>query len=424
MQDQPPKRRLFLGGLLAGSAALTAGLPLSALAAGTQASPPARQYLVKLLERIAEPVFSAMAEGKLKQTFELELSPTWDGRPKEVAYLECFGRLLSACAPWFALPDDDSAEGRSRKRLRQLALKSLAHAVDPASPDFLLWQGPPQVLVDSAYISSAMLRAPAALWEPLDAATRGRIVEVIKGIRSIESAHTNWLLFASMNEAFLLSVGEKYDPLRLTTGVRKMREWYVGDGWIKDGDTFHFDYYNAFVIYPMLVTVLQTMVRYKASYWGAAPADLLAQATRRMQRYSEHLERYISPTGTYPPIGRSITYRTAAFQPLAFLALHRLLPASLPEGQVRAALEAVHRAIWTPAGNFGKGGFLTIGFAGHQPTLGDWYSNTGSMYIAAESLITLGLPASDSYWTAPALDWTQKKAFANQPFPKDYHVDY
>lgn len=418
------KRRMILGGLMLGPSLLSSLPTLAAGGAAAGASPASRDYMVKLLASIAEPVFSAMAQGKLKQTFEMEVSPTWDGRPKELAYLECFGRLASGCAPWLALPDDDSAEGTLRARLRKLALQGFANAVDPSNPDFLTWKGHDQILVDSAYFVSALMRAPAALWEPLDATTKRRIIDAIKHLRGIEPAHTNWLLFAAMNEAFLMSVGEVYDPLRMNTAVRKMREWYVGDGWIKDGETFHFDYYNAFVIYPMLVTILQAMVKYKGRYWGAAPADLLQQAVKRMQRHSEHLERYISPTGTFPPIGRSITYRTAAFQPLAFLALHKLLPASLPEGQVRAALESVHKAIWTQRSNFTGKGFLTIGFAGHQPSLGDWYSNNGSMYIAAESFLTLGLPAKDSYWTTPSQDWTQKKAFSQQPFPKDYHVDY
>jgi hypothetical protein len=69
-------------------------------------------------------------------------------------------------------------------------------------------------------------------------------------------------------------------------------------------------------------------------------------------------------------------------------------------------------------------GYLTIGFAGHQATLGDIRSNAGSMYIASESLIALGLPATDGCWIAPALPWTIKKAFGGQPFPKDYYVNY
>jgi hypothetical protein len=85
---------------------------------------------------------------------------------------------------------------------------------------------------------------------------------------------------------------------------------------------------------------------------------------------------------------------------------------------------AAQRAIFSHESNFDKLGYLTIGFAGHQPTLGDIYSNAGSMYIAAASLIALGLPATDSYWTSPPLPWTTKKAFGGEPFRKDYYVDY
>jgi len=96
----------------------------------------------------------------------------------------------------------------------------------------------------------------------------------------------------------------------------------------------------------------------------------------------------------------------------------------LPEGQIRAATMAAQRAVFGFASNFDAKGYLTIGFTGHQPKLGDWYSNAGSMYIASESLIPLGLAAGDSYWDSPALGWTSRKAFAGQDFPKDYYVDF
>jgi len=38
--------------------------------------------------------------------------------------------------------------------------------------------------------------------------------------------------------------------------------------------------------------------------------------------------------------------------------------------------------------------------------------------------VTLGLAETDSYWTAPAQDWTQKKAFSGNRFRKDYPVNY
>ncbi|BBB62412.1 hypothetical protein UNDKW_4139 [Undibacterium sp. KW1] len=421
------ERRHFMRAVVAGSA--VSGL----LASGTQvqAAPTTlpdigsdRAYMTGLLQKMAEPVLSAMAKGELQKKFQLELSPTWDGRDKQVAYLECFGRLIAGAAPWLALPEDNTPEGRTRKRLQQMALQSYAHSVDPKSPDYLLWKGHGQALVDSAYFTNALMRAPKALWEPLDSVTKQRIISEIKGLRRIEPPYINWMLFAAMNEAWLMSIGEEYDPMRMNVAIRKINEWYIGDGWIKDGEAFHFDYYNSFVMYPMLYEVLEVLVKFKGPFWNAKPADLQAQALKRMQRYSEHLERFISPEGTYPPIGRSLTYRTAAFQPLGLLAWRKQLPASLPEGQVRAAMQAVHKAIWTEPSNFTSDGFLTIGFVGHQPELGDWYSNNGSMYLASEGFLSLGLPETDTYWTSPPLDWTQKKAFGGRKFPKDYPVSY
>lgn len=419
------ERRNFMRAAACGSALpalLGAGSAGSAVSTGAPGQE--RAYLLDLLRQMAEPVLDPMSRGELKKKFVLELSPTWDGRDPSVAYLECFGRLMSGIAPWLALPADATPEGRLRQRLQQQALQSYANAVDPKNPDYLTWKGHGQALVDSAYFTNALMRAPKVLWEPLDATTKGRIIAEIKGLRRIEVPYINWLLFAAMNEAWLLSIGEESDPMRMNGAIRKINEWYVGDGWIKDGQDFHFDYYCSYVMYPMLLEILEVLAARKAPFWNAKPEDLLAQATKRAQRYCEHLERFVGPEGSYPPIGRSLTYRTAVFQPLALLAWRKQLPASLPEGQVRSALHAAHVAIWGGPGNFSKDGFLTIGFRGHQPELGDWYSNNGSMYIAAAGLLALGLPASDSYWTAPAQDWTQKKAFSGSRFPKDYAVNY
>jgi hypothetical protein len=378
-----------------------------------------REYLWKLLSRIAAPVLESMSKGELHKKMHVEVSPTWDGRDKNVAYLECFGRLMDGLAPWLMLPDDTTEEGEARKKLREQALMSIVHAVDPKSPDYLLWRKEGQPLVDSAFFSSALLRAPKHLWEPLDKTTKERIVTELKGLRRVKPPYSNWLLFAAMNETFLLSVGEDYDPMRVDLAVKKINEWYVGDGWYADGERFHFDYYNSFVIQPMLLKVTEVMVEK-----NRMEKAMYEQALRRMQRYCEHLERLVSPEGTFPPIGRSLTYRTGAFQPLALLALRKQLPEKLTEGQVRAALVAVHKSIFKDASNFNADGFLTIGFAGHQPELGDSYSNNGSMYLTSESFLPLGLPANASFWTVKSEDWTAKKAFRNDRFNKDYPVNY
>jgi len=46
------------------------------------------------------------------------------------------------------------------------------------------------------------------------------------------------------------------------------------------------------------------------------------------------------------------------------------------------------------------------------------------MYLAAESLLALGLPASDPYWVSSGRPWTMRRAFGGYVFAKDYYVEY
>ena len=75
--------------------------------------------------KIAAPVLSNMSKGELKKNMQVEISPTWDGRSKDVTYMECFGRLMSGIAPWLSLPDDDTEEGKMRKQLREMGFEKL-----------------------------------------------------------------------------------------------------------------------------------------------------------------------------------------------------------------------------------------------------------------------------------------------------------
>ena len=77
-----------------------------------------REVWTELCYKIAQPILENMSKGELQKNMNLELSPTWDGRDKRVAYMEAFGRLMAGISPWLALPDDESKEGRMRKQLR------------------------------------------------------------------------------------------------------------------------------------------------------------------------------------------------------------------------------------------------------------------------------------------------------------------
>ena len=378
-----------------------------------------RAYWVDLAYKMAAPVLSNMAEGKLQANMQIEVSPSFDNRDKRVTYMEAFGRLMAGVAPWLSLPDDNTEEGKMRKQLREWALKSYAHAVDPQSPDYLLWRKEGQPLVDAAYIAESFLRAYDQLWKPLDETTKKRYIEEFTLLRRVDPPYTNWLLFSSIIESFLAKAGAPYDAYRVNSACRKMEEWYVGDGWYSDGPVFAFDYYSSYVFHPMYLETLQAMKDAKA-YTRIHYGQYYARALERCQKFSIVLERLISPEGTFPVFGRSIPYRMAAMQPLALMAWYQTLPGGLTNGQVRSALTATMKSMFDGKENFNEGGFLTIGFCGRQPNVADWYTNNGSLYMTSLSLLPLGLPATHPFWTDAPADWTSKKAWSGKPFPKDH----
>lgn len=379
-----------------------------------------RAYWCNLAYKMAAPVLSNMAKGELQKNMIVEVSPTWDGRDKRVTYMEAFGRLMAGIAPWLTLPDDNTEEGQMRKQLREWALKSYANAVDPQSPDYLLWRNEGQPLVDAAYIAESFLRAYDQLWMPLDETTKKRYIEEFTLIRCVDPPYTNWLLFSSTIESFLAKAGAKYDAYRVNSAIRKVEEWYTGDGWYADGPSFAFDYYSSYVFHPMYLETLQAMKDAKA-YTRIHYSKYYDRALKRAQKYSLILERLISPEGTFPVFGRSIPYRMAAMQPLALMAWYQELPAGVSNAQVRCALTATMKRMFESGNNFNEGGYLTIGFSGRQPNIADWYTNNGSLYMTSLAFLPLGLPATHPFWTDAPQDWTSKRAWSEQAFPKDHH---
>lgn len=431
-------------------------------------APTDREVWTALLYRMAQPVLQPMAEGQLQQvmTYEsgnLEVSPTWDGRDKKVAYMEAFGRLMAGLAPWLSLPDDDTAEGQQRKQLREWALKAYANAVDPKSPDYLGWRSGGQTLVDAAYVVESFHRGWDALWEPLSTETKLRYVRELQQLHRYDPPYQNWLLFCGMEEAFLMKAEASlrksgvdfkaeglelplYDAFRIKMAVNKAEEWYQGDGWYSDGPSFAFDYYNSYVIHPMYAEVAEMVYDVRprnnytihslnpVTYQVEGVAERLTEIRKRMQRFGCILERMVSPEGTYPVFGRSIPYRLAVFQPLAMLAWQQRLPEQLSRGQVRAAITAVMKRMYaadlyklrltnqptSQPTNFNEAGFLTIGFVGSHPNVADIYTNNGSLYMTTLAFLPLGLPADDPFWTDPAEPWTSKRAWEGMDFPKDH----
>lgn len=369
-----------------------------------------RAYWVRILERLAEPILTNLAAGKLK-----EQMPVVCGQQRELyAHLEAFARLLTGIAPWLALPVTNCSEGRLRKEYQKLVLASLDAATDPQSPDYMNFIEGGQPLVDTAFLAHGILRAPQVLWEPLDARVKQNIISALKSTRRIRPVFSNWLLFSAMIETALHFMGEEFDPMRVDYAIRQHEQWYVGDGLYSDGPVYHWDYYNSFVIHPLLLDIIEYFAKVRSDW-----REFVEPVTKRAQRYAVILERLISPEGTFPPIGRSLAYRFGAFHLLAQLALKHQLPEELTPAQVRCALTAVIKRTMEVPATFDDQGWLTVGLCGFQPSIGEFYISTGSLYLCAAGLLPLGLAATDPFWADPSQNWTAKKLWSGKDLKAD-----
>jgi hypothetical protein len=373
-----------------------------------------RAYWAGILQKIARPVLEALSRRELKKQMPVEQRPK--AKRETCTHLEAFGRTLCGIAPWLAVENLSGPELASQQEFIKLAQAALDAATDPQSPDFLNFFEDSQPLVDAAFLAQGILRAPKVLWQPLDERVKKQVIAALKSSRKIGTPReNNWVMFAAMVEAFLLEAGEPTLPERLEDCTSRMLNWYCGDGAYGDGAFFHFDYYNSFVIHPMLLDVLAVLQRHDARFGEAHELEL-----RRAQRYAAVQERLIAPDGSFPPLGRSITYRFGALQCLAQVAWLKQLPEHPKPAQVRCAMTAVIRRMMDAPGTFDANGWLQIGFCGHQPELAEGYISTGSLYLCTAGLLPLGLPPEDEFWSAPAAPWTSQEMWSGKNLPADH----
>ena len=378
-----------------------------------------RQFWLQEMDKMARPILFNLAENKLKDKMPVALAENIDNAVNRtsVSYLEAFGRTLCGIAPWLNLEGGPKEEITLRNQYRQWTLKAIANAVNPASKDYLKWDGG-QPLVDASFVAFGLIRCPW-LWQNLDATARQQVITSFKTTRNIVPVYSNWILFSGMIEAFFCKYDMEYDKVRIEFAIRQFaHHWYVGDGLFSDGINFHMDYYNSFVIHPYLATIVQIINdRSKTYEWYAPKLSVINK------RYAEIQERNINTDGSFPVVGRSIVYRSGAFHHLADMALKKQLPVSLKPSQVRAALTAIIKKTLNAPGTYNNEGWLDIGLYGTQPGLADFYITTGSLYLASVIFLPLGLPDTDEFWSASAEPWTSVKVWSGQNAAADHAMD-
>lgn len=274
--------------------------------------------------------------------------------------------------------------------------RGLAAGTDPAHPDaWPRFSVTRQAKVEAASIVIALHETRLWIWDRLDDAVRGRIVDWLAEIVGDPIWENNWTWFQAVIEAFLRSVGGPWSQADLDRTLERTERWYVGggwysDGWLEPGGPRNFDHYSGWAMhfYPL---------------WYCRISGLDDQSDL-VRRYRERLRDYLADAwhlvgGDGAPLyqGRSLTYRFAVLAPFWVGALLDATP--LAPGETRRLASGVTKH-FVERGCLDDG-VLSLGWHRSFPQMRQHYSGPASPYWAAKGFAGLLLPADHPVWTEP-----------------------
>lgn len=347
-----------------------------------------------ILYKISYPVLNGFANKNIHLKAQKQFSVEKKKKVcNDIVSVEMFCRTIMGINPLLSNTSDISEERLELLNLTEISFKNCFQN------NYIDWDIGDQLLVEMANLCFTFINFPY-IWNKFDYLIKKAVLHIVKKSNCFDPHQNNWILFKCIVEIFLFRNGILKS---LENTKRRLKDfenkYYVGDGFYSDGDFFHADFYNSYVILPFLIVI----------YKEIGDNRMYNLIVQRIKRQSEYLERLINHDGTYPTFGRSAVYRTGIFHALAYCSQLNILPESISYGQVRCGLEKVIKKTFNNEDNFSENRFLHLGFSGHQPEIADAYSNNGSVYYCLVIFIVLGLNEDNVFWKDSEKSWTQKK---------------
>ena len=311
--------------------------------------------------------------------------PSWSG--SECDALEGFSRTMPLFGAWCSsgrTPDIELTGGRRLSLTREFK-KGLLAGTDPQNPDY--WGDMPgrsnQRIVEAADVALALWLFRDRVWHDLTEQERETIVNWLSLVHGRPGLDNNWHLFFVLIDRVITALGF---PGRIG-GVRghynRVMEFYIGDGWFRDGPDGPVDYYSAWGFHYLLTWIQRIDPKWDPATIHSIQSDFL-----------ESYKYLIGPRG-FPILGRSVQYRMAAPAPLvAGAGTH---PGTVTYGEARRALDVTwHHFLERGAL---RGGVITQGYYGTNPEILDPYSGPASSLWSLRSLVmAFHYPPDHAFW--------------------------
>jgi hypothetical protein len=244
------------------------------------------------------------------------------------------------------------------------------------------------------------------VWERYSRAQQDQIAAFLSDWAHSSTVPQNWRLFNMLDLAFLSRHGYPIDERIMEEHAAAILNYYVGDGWYRDGQSFDFYSCWAFQMYAPLW----------CSWYGYEHAPKLAEAFEEhsnalMRSYPDFFDR----DGWVLLWGRSSIYRNAAVS--AFDGNFALRNPSANPGRARRIASGSLLQFLEREDFMTKEGVPSIGFYGPFAPLVQGYSCAESVYWMGKAFLFLALPAEHPFWTAVEQngDWDAQKGAADAP---------
>ncbi|CAH1195332.1 hypothetical protein PAECIP111892_02017 [Paenibacillus auburnensis] len=340
-----------------------------------------RHDLVQALEQLTAPLRPLYSPGGAR----LKAGTTGASYPAKVAEMEGFSRVLWGLVPLLM--------GGGDTGLWELVLDGIRHGTDPSHEEYWGEVGDyDQRLVEMAVFGFALAAIPERIWTPLAPQERDHLYLWLNQINAHPCYDCNWLFFNVLVNSGFKKLGLPYDAEQLETNLRRMDDFYLGEGWYSDGINGHSDYYGPFAIH----------------YYGLLYAKLMEQEDperscqfkERAGLFAAEFITWFAADGSALPYGRSLAYRFAqsAFWGAYAYAGVDGLPAGVLKGLVLRNLRW-----WFAQPIFDENGVLTIGYVYPNLVMAENYNAPGSPYWALKTFLPLAFSEEHPFWKAAEL---------------------
>ncbi|HJA92599.1 MAG TPA: DUF2264 domain-containing protein [Candidatus Eisenbergiella merdipullorum] len=235
------------------------------------------------------------------------------------------------------------------------------------------------------------------IWDTYTKEEKDVIAAFLTGFAHGCTVPQNWRLFNMLDMAFLHMEGYPIEEDIMLDHAQAVLNFYVGDGWYRDGHSF--DYYScwAFNVYAPI---------WNKWYGYENAPDIAAKFEEHSNKLMETYGDFFDRDGFTNMWGRSNIYRnasTSAFDGNLFLKHPAVDPGLARRISSGALMQFLSRDDVLYKGAF------TLGFYGQFSPLVQGYSCAESPFWMGKAFLCLHLPADHPFWTARENNGTWEK---------------